>query len=137
MSLHDDVTLTFFNYPILLIAVGAIVVVGLSWNAIRSRIRGKKMKKERRQFVEDHLTDMFTSDIEDCVIDGTISREEASEIYLKLKKCFPIRNLFPSVDPLKERIQKRLKSHTHAVVDLPDSVEPVKKRKHMFDKSVS
>ena len=130
---NSGLSFVMANKPLIVITVGVLVTSGLCWEAVAPILRGKKMKKERQQFVRVFMVDKFTSEIEDSVLDGDISREEATEVYRDLKKCFPIPDLYPSVPLLKERIQKRLNSFTHAPVDLPvETAKPV--RKSFFSK---
>lgn len=90
------------------------------------------VRRERREYVRILLTDMFVSCIEEAVIDGVISREEANEQYRDLKKVYPIPNLYPAIEILKANIKSRMASGVNAAVDLP----VVKtKRKNMFDKA--
>lgn len=128
----EDLVSFYLQYkPLIMIVVGTVVVtggyVGINYS-LMPFIRGIQMRKARQEYVEVFLTDKFVSDIEDAVINGDITRDEATEAYRKLKKCFPISNLFPATERLKETIQKRIASGIHAAVELPKP-----KRKHMFD----
>lgn len=126
-----------------LITLGVcMAVIGLLWYVMRPedwewlnsspKRRGKMLKRERRKFVKTDATDGFVSYVEDQVINGSYTRGEANEIYRELKKCFPIRDLFPSTEALKENIRRRLVVlKQEGRMPLPGS-KP--KKKHMFDK---
>lgn len=95
--------------------------------------RGKRMRKHRRDYVDMQATDDFVNAVEERVYSGIYTREEAKELYRKIKLLFPIRNLFPAPELLKENIKKRLASGTHAPVPLPDAIIKAPP-KHAFDK---
>lgn len=121
------------NQPLFAAAVGAVMVSGIYLGGvalIAPRWRGMMIRKERREYVHVFLIDKFVSDIEDAVSFGDISREEASEAYRDLKKCFPIKDLYPSVETLKENILSRQSSGVNAPVDLPRP-----KRRNMMEKA--
>lgn len=132
------------------VALGAIVLMGayallhpyLSWNTqtwsvydLIPRRRGKAMRRARRNYVRSLAIDSFVHDVEELVYNGTFTREEAKEIYRDMKKCFPVSDLYPNVQLLKENINKRRASGIHAPVVLPDGEQkPI--RRHLFDKPV-
>lgn len=94
---------------------------------------GKSMKQQRRENVDTLAVDGFVSHVEDMVANQIVTREEATEVYIKLKKSFPIRDLFPSVAVLKANIQKRLQYAVHEPIPVP--LPDVKKeKKHAFSK---
>ncbi len=94
---------------------------------------GKSMKQQRRENVDTLAVDGFVSHVEDMVANQIVTREEATEVYIKLKKSFPIRDLFPSVAVLKANIQKRLTTEAHQPIPAP--LPDVKKeKKHAFSK---
>lgn len=131
--MEDLVQLCLQYKPLIMIVVGIIVVTGgyIGFNySLVPFIRGIQMRKARREFVQVFLTDKFVSDIEDAVLNGDITRDEATESYRDLKKCFPIENIFPATETLKDNIRSRMVSGIHAVVELPKP-----RRKHMFDKA--
>lgn len=108
---------------------------GLEWLDSKPKKRGKAMRHERRKHVEYLATYEMVSRIEDLVATEQITRAEAKEVYLKLKRAFPIRDLFPSTEALKEGIKRRLltKVHHPIPVPLPD-LKPKEKLRHAFDK---
>ncbi len=92
------------------------------------------LRKDRRKYVERMSLDAFVDWVETQVYNETISRAEAKEVYVKLKRVFNTdRDLYPSPRLLKENIRKRMASGMNAPVNLPDK-KPVVKPKHMFDK---
>src|SRR3954470_8076352 len=98
-TVWTEVTQFYQNYMLpTIVVMGITVVVGgyVSGIAFLSRWRGYMIRKARREYVQVFLTDLFVSDIEDAIIDGVLTREEAIEMYRDLKKCFPIPNLFPA-----------------------------------------
>ncbi len=115
--------------------VPAVGVVTMGWvyvggSTILSYWRGSMIRKARRDHIRVLLVDKFVSDIEDAILSGEISREEAIDAYLDLKKSFPIPDLFPATERLKENIQKRIASGVHAPVEFTPP-----KLKTMFDKA--
>lgn len=95
------------------------------------RRRGKKMRRNRKDYVENVLLSDFTDRIETRVMQGEITRAEAQVLYTRLKRVFPtIRDIFPSADRLKEKIKSRLGKHIEA--KLPDAAPPLRRRS-MFD----
>lgn len=90
--------------------------------------------KHMRQSDIDVLADDFTNLVEDMVADGKIKREIATEVYVRLKRVFPTRELYPTPSWLKDSIKRRLTLHIHDPVVLPDPA-PVRKKKHMFDRA--
>ena len=96
------------------------------------------LRRARRNYVEQQMVDDFVNAIEERVYNGIITREEAKEVYRKLKQSFPIRDLFPSPELLKEAIKHRKAAGIHAPVPLPEAMSELKNRpKHMFDKPVT
>lgn len=100
------------------------------------RRRGKTMRRARRNYIRSDFIDGAVHYIEERVYDNVYSREEAKEIYRDLKKCFPVRDFFPSPELLKENIRRRIASGTHAPVALPDKKE-VKNSFSKFAKPVT
>jgi|SRR5579872_1089984 len=95
--------------------------------------RGKRMlRRARQQFVDNLVTQEFVDSVEMHVYNGQITRQEASEIYRRMKQLFPIRNLFPKPELLKENIRKRL--GTHVTPNFPDK-KPTVRPKNLFDNS--
>jgi hypothetical protein len=93
--------------------------------------RGKMLRRQRREYVKTLAVDDFVDRVEERVYNGTITREEAKELYRDFKKCFPVKDLFPSPELLKEAIKRRLALGIHTPVELPDKKA---KPRHMFDK---
>lgn len=90
------------------------------------------LQRERRKYVDVVVTDAFVSSVEDMVASDSITRKEASDTYRRLKQLFPIRDLFPSPEALKENIRRRLQLlKQEGPMPLPDRKA---KKKHMFDK---
>lgn len=123
-----------YHYPVIVFAVGASIVVGGYVFAAAFKLtaywRGKMIRKARLEHIKIFLIDKFVSDVEDAFLNGDITREEAVEVYIDLKKSFPIPDLFPATEALKENIRTRMAGPLHLPVDLPD-----KKMKNMFEKS--
>jgi len=95
------------------------------------RRRGRKMRRDRKDFVTNIVLMDFTDRIETRVMNEEISRAEAQELYTRLKRVFPtVKDIYPSHNRLKEKINKRL--GTHSPVPLPDRVVP-KKKPSFFD----
>lgn len=92
--------------------------------------RGKNMRKQRQEDVDSLLTSDFVDRVETRVYNGEITRLEATEAYRKLKRLYPIRNLFPSVALLKEKLKARQGTFTKP--NLPD-VKEKPRRKNMFE----
>lgn len=101
------------------------------WNyAPRKYRRGKAMhRKARRDYVFNLLTQDFVDSVEQRVYHAEITRSEATELYRSMKLVFPIRNLFPNPELLKEKIKNRLGKHIQP--NFPDKKE---KPKHAFEK---
>ena len=132
---------TWFEFTI---AVGLVVLLMLLLETITTLCeimwiglpvsKGRKM----RQLKEDRAVltgvDGFVDLIEERVASGFYDREDAKILYSRLKKCFPIKDLFPSPPLLKEAIEKRINSGTHAPVELPPVVQEEKKPRTVFDK---
>jgi len=92
--------------------------------------RGRMKKKERRELVVLQAVDDFVDAIEERVADESISRTEATELYVMLQRAFPIKSLFPSNQWLKDSIRSRL--NNHVTPKLPDKKE--KKGRNIFAK---
>jgi len=126
------------------IALGAIVCFILyviyvkkadEWYNHLPRRRGKAMRRSRRDFVRQDAIDALVNHIEERVYQGEYSREEAKELYRDAKKVWPIRDLFPSPERLKEDIRRRLLVlKDTGPVPLPGRAEKPK-RLHIFDKT--
>jgi len=106
-------------------------------DVVAPKRRGKMLRRERRKFVERMMLDAFVDETETQVYNEVISRAEAKEIYIKLKRVFNThRDLFPSPHLLKDMIRQRMDSGVHAKVTLPKEDKPeVKKPRHMFDRA--
>lgn len=102
------------------------------WNYIPHR-RGRMMRRARRNWVRRDAIDAFVSHVEERVYAGIYTRKEASELYRDARKYWPVKELFPSPELLKENIKQRLARHQNSPVVLPDGKEKASP-KHMFDK---
>lgn len=96
------------------------------WASLRPRGRKKMLRRARRNFVRAMIIDELVSNVEEKVYGGIITRKEASEIYRDARKYWPVKELFPSPELLKENIQKRMASGQHTPVVLPDGKEKPK-----------
>ena len=125
------------------IAMGVAVLIAMAyvpnwrtdngdWLSFVPRRRGKMLRRERLRYVQSQAVDILVSGVEERVYSGEFTREEARDIYRDFKKCFPIRDLFPSPELLKDAIKRRRASHQHDPVALPD-ITPKRKAKHAFD----
>lgn len=120
------------------LVLGVLVVIALllclPWRKKNSGV--KMLRTVRREHVEQQAIDDFVSAIEERVYNGTYSRDEAKELHRKLKLAFPVRDLFPNPELLKEAILRRKALGIHDPVPLPPAMpELLKPRpKHMFDK---
>lgn len=101
---HDQLNWNVFIVVLLLVT---LVVIPPELTGIPKLIEGIRMRRERKNQVAVIVTQGFVDFIEERVADETITRAEATEEYTKLKKLYPITELFPSVLLLKEKIQKR------------------------------
>lgn len=115
----------------LVVMFGSVMIpwdrhAGYAWVTL---MRGTMVRRARRIQVDNEAIDEFTDKIEDKVLNGEWTRSEATEVYRKLKILFPVRNIFPSTEKLKENIHKRMTNGVHAPVDIPNG-----KRRHMFSK---
>lgn len=104
------------------------------WNAIPKR-RGRMLRRARRNWVRQDAIDAFVNHVEERVYARIYSRKEASELYRDARKYWPVKDLFPSPELLKENIRKRLAAHNNEAVPLVDKKEKAQP-KHMFDKPV-
>lgn len=102
------------------------------WNLIPRR-RGKAMRRARRDWVRRDAIDAFVNHVEERVYNKEYSRKEATELYRDARKYWPVRELFPSPERLKEDIKRRLAAHINEEVSLPDKKEKAQP-KHMFEK---
>lgn len=132
----SNVLMFYHSYEVAIdLAVGALLVCIIilvgdklltkeeGWLMSLPRRRGRMFKKQRWDYVKNLVTYDLTDKIEERVYQGAMSREEAREIYRMLKQTFPVRNMFPAPELLKENIKKRIKSGTHDPVPLPDSTQ--------------
>lgn len=119
-------------------AVVIAIVVLLSrethewWNHIPRR-RGKMLRRARRNWVRQDAIDAFVNHVEERVYAEVYTRKEASELYRDARKYWPVKDLFPTPELLKENIKARLARHQNEPVALPDRKEKVRP-KHMFEK---
>lgn len=117
------------SHPLAVI-VGVAAVAGfLGWGPFKEYVRGLAMKRKRQQEIHDLLTEGYTDVIEQAVLEGKISREEAtSEGYVPLKRVYhKCKELSTSEAWLKEQIERRLKNGVHEPVVLPSG-----KKHNMF-----
>lgn len=105
------------------------------WNLIPRR-RGRAMRKARRNWVRQDAIDAFVNHVEERVYAGAFTRKEASELYRDARKYWPVKDLFPSPERLKEDIKRRLAAHIHEPVALVDQKEKARPKKVMFPKLV-
>lgn len=142
-KLWDTVTKSLEHDAVMWIGVTLILLLTLAasqktepvWQAYRPKgyNRGKRMlRRARRDFVDNLVSQEFVDTVEMHVYNGQITRQEATEIYRRMKQLFPIRNLFPNPELLKENIRKRL--GTHVTPNLPDK-KPTVRPKNLFDNS--
>ncbi len=99
------------------------------WLTFTPHRRGKMLRRARRRFVEAQAIDDCVNAIEERVYAGVYTRDEAKELYRNLKKVWPVRDLFPCGEALKEAIRHRMEAKIHEPVKLPDTNKP----KHAFD----
>lgn len=104
------------------------------WNHIPRR-RGRMLRRARRNWVRQDAIDAFVNHVEERVYAKVYSRKEASELYRDARKYWPVKDLFPSPERLKEDIKQRLARHQNEAVTLPDKKEEARP-KHMFEKLV-
>jgi hypothetical protein len=102
------------------------------WNLIPRR-RGRAMRRARRNWVRQDAIDAFVNHVEERVYAGVYTRKEASELYRDARKYWPVKDLFPSPERLKEDIKRRLAAHIHEPVNISNEKEKARP-KHMFDK---
>jgi hypothetical protein len=120
-----DIGVGLILLAIMFLCVDKLFTKEAGWLLAGPRRRGRMIRKARRQYVDQLATYDFVDKIEERIYQGAITRAEANELYRKMKQLFPIRNLFPSPELLKENIDKRLRKGTHAPVPLPDQSEAV------------
>lgn len=104
------------------------------WNLIPRR-RGRAMRRARREWVRRDAVDAFVNHVEERVYAGIYTRKEASELYRDARKYWPVKDLFPSPERLKEDIKRRLAAHIHEPVNISNKKEKARPR-HMFEKLV-
>lgn len=143
-KLWDLVVKSFEHDAVVWIGVALILLLALAasqnnkpvWWAHfkpRSYNRGKRMlRRARREFVDNLVAQEFVDTVEMHVYNGEITRQEATECYRRMKRLFPIRNLFPNPELLKENIKKRLGKHT--TPNLPGKTVTIRP-KNLFDNS--
>lgn len=85
--------------------------------------------RKREDEVIHKCVDGFVDWVEELVGAEEISRIEAQDVYRKLKRLFPIRDLFPSSAIMKEKLRQRQGTHPEANFPDKDKWKP----KHMFD----
>lgn len=123
-----DVGVGLAAVGITILCVDKLATKEAGWAFSLPRRRGRMIRKKRRQYVESLATYDFVDKIEERVYQGAITREEAKELYVMMKRLFPIRELFPSPELLKEAIKKRRHSGINDPVPLPpDDPAEVKK----------
>lgn len=90
--------------------------------------RGQKMRRRaRREYVRRQAIDAFVDYVEERVFHKEFTRAEASELYRDARKYWPVRELFPSPELLKENIKRRLAATSkNQPVSFPDKEEKVK-----------
>lgn len=124
------------------VVLGVLILLGAAyvpnkrdwgWLEHRPRLRGSmSLKKARRNFVRSMVIDELVNIVESKVFHEEMTRKEAREIYRDARKYWPVRDLFPSPELLKENIKDRLANTSRNLpVSLPDA-KP--KAKHAFDR---
>lgn len=143
-TIWDTVRNSLEHDAIVWIGVGLILLLvfaashnkttpGWAYHKPRSYNRGKRMlRTERLKFVDNLAAHDFVDCVETRVYNEEITRSEATEVYRKFKRLFPLRDMFPSPHLLKEKIQKRLGTHT--APNLPGTAPKVR-AKNLFDNS--
>src|SRR6185312_9802674 len=123
---------TQFNYNPLgwSILLGVLLILAMAYlpywgntgeSFVSPKVRGKKMlRRQRRNYVRSMIIDELVNIIELRVFNNEISRAEAKELYRDARKYWPVKDLFPAPQLLKENVQKRLASKTHEPVPLVD-----------------
>lgn len=91
------------------------------WYDLLPRGRGKMLRRARRNYVKLQAIDDFVHMVEERVHQGIYTRAEAKELYREAKKTWPIKDLFPNKELLKEAIRHRKAADIHAPVPLPDA----------------
>lgn len=141
--LHDKLNWDIALGAMLLLLGLAYAQRRLSWETMKTweifnyapKRRGRRMWKARRDFVRKDTIDALVEHIELRVAQGDYTRKEASELYRDARKYWPVKDLFPSPELLKENIKRRLAATSkNQPVPLPDRVEKPR-RKHAFDKT--
>lgn len=109
-----------------ILGVGGVLTI-LFWKPAQELVRGYTMRQQRRREVQSLLAQGFTDFIIDKRISEELTAEEANEEgFLLLKRIYPCcKDLYPSEELLKERINKRMKSGMY---------EPTRKRRNMLTK---
>lgn len=110
-EMHEVITFFETNANPLAVMLGVIAVaVILCWHPVQETLRGMSMKQKRRQEIHSLLTQGYTEYIIDKRIAGLLTAEEAEEEgYRRLRQAYPTcKDLFPSEDRMKERIERRL-----------------------------
>lgn len=117
-----------------IVGVTSLVVIYFGWQPTLNWFRGLEMKKQRREEVQTILTGGFVDFIVECIADGDITPEEAREEgYNRLRRLYPtVKEIHPSEDWLKERIERRLRAAEDAK---EPAVEPETKRRTMLSKT--
>lgn len=126
-SFERDAVMWVATFVILMLALAASQQSEPGWLAYRPKgyNRGKRMlRRARREFVDNLVAQEFVDTVEMHVYNGEITRQEATECYRRMKRLFPIRNLFPNPELLKENIKKRLGKHV--TPNLPGSAPKVR-----------
>jgi hypothetical protein len=125
-----DITVGVVLICIIILVVDKLLTKEAGWLMSKPRRRGRMFRKQRWEYVKNLATYDLTDKIEERVYQGAITREEARELYRMMKQLFPVRNMFPAPELLKENIKKRRASGTHDPVPLPDA-SPVATTKGM------
>lgn len=140
-TLNEVINYIVVRPEVVVLGVSSSILLGYVWLSQETwewldfipHRRGKRMRRHRRDYVDMQATDDFVNAVEERVYAGIYTREEAKELYRKMKLLFPIRNLFPAPELLKEAIKKRKANGVHEPVKLPDADIPAAPR-HAFDK---
>jgi hypothetical protein len=144
MERYNEAVTYLNSHPEAVLVLGVLalaVVMAFPWRKVDSeewldfipRMKGRRMKRYRRNYVDQQATDDFVHAVEERVYQGIYTRDEAKELYRKMKQLFPIRDLFPAPALLKEAIKKRKALAIHEPVPLPGA-DIASAPKHAFDK---
>ncbi len=133
-AVHEVITFFETNTNPLTVMLGVIVLAGLWYFFSPEVVRGRSMKQKRRREIHSLLTQGFTEYIIDQRIAGLLTAEEAEEEgYRKLKQAYPsCKDLFPSEETLKTKIERRLGKVDESLQTVSDRTPVAKEKKLLF-----